>query len=212
MLKWEPMTESDEERASTLSTRRILDINNTHKINTSYGTGLAATKALAPGSIILKLHMPNLLLVEKDSLKMVCSFCMLDRPSLKRCSGCKIPYYCSSTCQDWHWQEIHSRECKLLKKLPDVLPTAVRALIVMLLRKGKGEGGEEERDWKELESHVCELKGDTKRWEEIFLQARAGVEFTKVGAKRMEEAVRWLCVVCCLSSNRLYSSMLMSKK
>ncbi|KAG4432714.1 hypothetical protein IFR05_011814, partial [Cadophora sp. M221] len=191
----EPPTKSNSQRTSTLSTHRMPDINNTHKITTPYGTGLAATSPLTPGSLIIKLHTPNLLLVEKDSLQNVCSFCILERPSLKRCSGCKIPYYCSTACQNRHWKEIHSRECKLLKKLPDVPPTAVRALIVMLLSNGKEGDGDEERGWKGLESHVGELKGDVKKWEEIFLQARAGVEFTKAGAERIEEAIRWLCVL-----------------
>lgn len=196
MLKWEPMSDADRESLSTLSTHRVLDKNNTHRISTSYGAGIAASSPLAPGSLILKLHMPNLLLVERDSLSKVCSFCMLESQTLKRCSSCKVPYYCKKACQIWHWQEIHSRECSLLKKLPDVPPTAVRALIVMLLRKKKELEGEEERDWKELESHVVELQRDRKRWEEILLQARAGVEFTKSAPERMEDAIRWLCVVC----------------
>lgn len=173
----------------------MIDVNNTRKINTAYGTGLAATSTLTPGSLVLKLHTPNLLLVEKDSLQNVCSYCILERPSLKRCSGCKVLYYCSTACQNRHWKDFHSRECKSLKKLPDVPPTAVRALIVMLLRNRNDLEGGEEGDWKGLESHVGELKGDVKKWEEIFLQARAGVEFTKAGAERIEEAIRWLCVV-----------------
>ncbi|KAH9214512.1 hypothetical protein DL95DRAFT_365646 [Leptodontidium sp. 2 PMI_412] len=65
----------------------------------------------------------------------------------------------------------------------------------MLLRNRNDLEGGEEGDWKGLESHVGELKGDVKKWEEIFLQAKAGVEFTKVGAERIEEAIRWLCVL-----------------
>ena len=107
---------------------------------------------------------------------------------------------------------MHSRECKILKTLPGVPPTAVRALIVMLLRKGEELDGDEERDWKGLESHLGELKGDVKRWEEIILQARAGVELTKAGTERMEEAMRWLCVVSpsnmSLHIPALYSLML----
>ncbi|PVH84318.1 SET domain-containing protein [Cadophora sp. DSE1049] len=183
------------DKQQPMPANRSLDVNNTHKISTRYGTGLAASTSLKPGSLIIKLHKPNLQLIEKDSLQNVCSFCISERPSLKRCSGCKIPYYCSAKCQNAHWKDIHSRECKVLKKLPDVPPTAVRGLIVMLLRKEEEMQGEEESDWKGLESHIGELKSDTKRWEEIMLQARAGVEFTKAGAERMEEAMRWLCVL-----------------
>ncbi|KAL2070914.1 hypothetical protein VTL71DRAFT_13940 [Oculimacula yallundae] len=180
---------------SSTSIPNPVDMNNTHKIATSYGTGLAASSPLKAGSLIIKLHNPNLLLIEKDSLQNVCSYCILESSSLKRCSGCKIPYYCSTKCQNGHWKESHSRECKVLKKLPDVPPTAVRALIAMLLRNGEGLDAGEERNWKALESHVSELKGDGKRWEEIFLQARAGVEFTKAGSEKIEEAIRWLCVL-----------------
>ncbi|KAH7397999.1 hypothetical protein BKA64DRAFT_745539 [Cadophora sp. MPI-SDFR-AT-0126] len=187
------INESDKQQR--MATRNPLDVNNTHRITTSYGTGLAASTPLEPGSLIIKLHKPNLLLIEKDCLQDVCSFCISECPSLKRCSGCKIPYYCSTKCQNAHWKDIHSRECKILKKLPGVPPTAVRALIAMLLRKGVESDGEEENNWKALESHVENLKSDVKRWEEIVLQARAGVEFTKAGAERMEEAMRWLCVL-----------------
>ncbi|KAH7354718.1 hypothetical protein BKA65DRAFT_394507 [Rhexocercosporidium sp. MPI-PUGE-AT-0058] len=168
----EPLTVSNQEPNSN---QRTSEINNSHKISTPYGTGLAATSPLTPGSLILELRTPNLLLVENDSLQNVCSYCILERPSLKRCSECKIPYYCSTSCQNRHWKEVHGRECKILKTLPDVPPTAVRALIVMLLRKGNELEGDGEGDWKGLESHVGELKGDAKRWEEIFLQARAGL-------------------------------------
>ncbi|KAK0103308.1 hypothetical protein ONS95_005338 [Cadophora gregata] len=185
---------SDSKNVHHIST---LKVNNTHQITTPYGTGLAASSPFPPGSLITKLPNPNLLLIENDSLQTTCSFCISEQPSLKRCGGCKIPYYCSTACQNSHWRESHSRECKVLKGLQGLPPTAVRALIVMLLRKGgevdAGEG--EERDWKGLESHVGELKGDMKRWEEIVLQARAGVEFTKAGAGRMEDAMRWLCVL-----------------
>ncbi|CZT45736.1 uncharacterized protein RSE6_06073 [Rhynchosporium secalis] len=177
------------------STNSTLDVDKTCRISTPYGIGLAATSALKAGSLIIKLHPPNLLLVEKSSLQTICSFCILESSSLKRCSGCKILYYCSKKCQNRHWKEIHRLECKILKVLPDIPPTAVRALIVMLSREPIESQGTEEKTWKELESHVSELKGERKRWEEIFLQARAGVEFTKAGGARMEDAIRWLCVL-----------------
>ncbi|KAI9052802.1 hypothetical protein LZ554_003075 [Drepanopeziza brunnea f. sp. 'monogermtubi'] len=184
-LKWKAPGDAD----------RDLNVNHTHRIKTSYGSGLAASESVPSGSLILKLHSPNLLLVERESLSRVCSFCMRESQTMKRCSACKIPHYCGKACQNGHWREIHGRECALLKQLPDVPPTAVRALIVMLLRKNSESEGHEENGWKALESHVGKLQGDRKRWEEVLLQARAGIEFTKSRVERMEEAIMYLCVL-----------------
>ncbi|CAL3966264.1 unnamed protein product [Diplocarpon coronariae] len=194
MLKSKSLTEADQGDLSALPTRKNLDRNYTRRVETQYGSGLAALSPFSPGSLILKLHMPNLLLVENNSLSRVCSFCIQEAQTMKRCSACKTPYYCQKACQNRHWRQIHSRECGILKKLPDVPPTAVRSLIVMLLRKKETLDSDEDGDWKALESHIGELQGDRK-WEEILLQARAGIEFTNFGAERMEEAVRWLCVM-----------------
>ncbi|PBP21596.1 SET and MYND domain-containing protein 2 [Diplocarpon rosae] len=196
MPKSKPVANADKEDISTLPAHKYLDRNYTHRIETpQYGSGLAASSPFSPGSLILKLYMPNLLLVERDSLSRVCSFCIQECQSMKRCSACKIPYYCHKSCQNRHWREIHSQECRLLRKLPDVPPTAVRSLIVMLLKNKDQLDSGEEMDWTALESHFEELQQDRKRWEEILMQARAGIEFTKSEAERMGEAVRWLCVL-----------------
>ena len=36
--------------------------------------------------------------------------------TFNRCGGCKLQYYCNSTCQKNHWTAGHKKECKRLKK------------------------------------------------------------------------------------------------
>lgn len=191
----EPAAEAVEHKQPASPAPTEPDTNHTHRIKTSYGAGLAASRPLSAGSLVLTLDAPHLLLVEKDSLARVCSFCMREAPTVKRCSACKTPHYCGKACQHGHWRAHHGRECGLLKKLPEVPPTAVRALMAMLVSREKGTRGGEEGDWKGLESHVGRWQRDGERWEEMLWQARAGIEFTQSGPERMEEAIAYLGVV-----------------
>jgi hypothetical protein len=112
--------------------------------------------------------------------------------SLKRCTSCKIVNYCSPQCQKLDWKLIHKNECKVLGNLPGVPPTSVRALYQVLVRYGReGLSGRE----RGLESHIDELKRDTRRWEDLTLQARGAVEFSKMPMSRMEECMKLLCLV-----------------
>jgi SET and MYND domain-containing protein len=163
------------------------------------GNGLAASEDIDAGDVIVQLPSPYLLIVEKEALEKVCSFCLneasSDDPELKRCSACKIPRYCSSECQKRDWAAVHQKECTVLKTLPGIPPTPVRALMQVLLRHSVGNYLDTR--WAGLESHINELKEDRKRWEEIVLQAQAAVAFSKSPQDRLEVAIQVLCRVLC---------------
>ncbi|KAG9229588.1 hypothetical protein BJ875DRAFT_387044 [Amylocarpus encephaloides] len=136
------------------------------------------------------------MVVEKDVLDSVCSYCLLDKePSeLKRCVACKVARYCSLVCQKADWKLIHKSECPILCKLPGVPPTPTRALYQYLLRYPKA--GNELDAWSAgLEHHVTDLKKDTKRWDEMVLQSRAAVDFSKSAPSKVEMVTRLLGIM-----------------
>lgn len=163
------------------------------------GNGLTPSHDISPGDILIKISNPYLLVVERDALNTVCSFCLLESQpdtSLKKCGGCKIPQYCGKVCQKADWKAGHVKECPLLKGLPDVPPTPVRGLMQLLLRHETGM--ELDERWKGLESHKKELEKDVERWGEMVLQGRGAVEFSKFGGgeEGVKLALEMLCRVC----------------
>ncbi|PMD41801.1 SET domain-containing protein [Hyaloscypha variabilis F] len=173
-----------------------MDINNTIVITDPIaGSGLAASQDIGIGDVIIQLSSPYLLIVEKEALENVCSFCLIEASSvdipLKRCSACRVPRYCSSGCQKKDWTVVHQKECPILKKLPDIPPTPVRALMQLLLRHQHGTSLDPR--WAGLESHVADMKKDRKRWDEIVLQAQAAVGFSKSPQDRIEVTIQVLC-------------------
>jgi len=174
-----------------------MDFNHSHTIKDPVlGNGLAASRDLAAGSPIVKISEPFLLVVEKDALEKVCSYCLIesDASSLKRCTGCKVVRYCTPACQKADWKLIHKNECSLLQKLPGIPPTAVRALYQALLRYMRPTFELDERS-KGLEHHSEDLKKVMKRWDEIVLQAKGALEFSKTPADKMDTVTRLLCIV-----------------
>jgi MYND finger len=181
-----------------------MDINTTTVIKDPIaGSGLAASQDIGTGDVIIHLLSPYLLVVEKDALEKVCSFCLIEATSvdqpLKRCGACRVSRYCSPGCQKKDWMAVHQKECPALKKLPDIPPTPVRALMQVLLRHRHGNSLDPR--WTGLESHVEQLKMDRVRWDEIVLQAKAAVEFSKSPSDQLDVAIQVLCRVGCLLLN-----------
>lgn len=58
-----------------------------------------------------------------------CAFCHSNTESLKRCSGCKRVFYCSTTRQRNHWKE-HKPECQKSWNLNCVYSTIINLLII----------------------------------------------------------------------------------
>jgi hypothetical protein len=171
-----------------------MSINHTHKINSPLtGNGLATTRALVPGDLIISIPSPHLIIVEQSALSRICSYCMTEAAetsNLKRCTSCKIVNYCSPACQKADWKLVHKKECGVLGKLPGVPPTSVRALWQVLVRYGGL--GERERG---LESHENELRVDRRRWEDLTLQARAAIEFSKSSMSKMKDCMKLMSIV-----------------
>ncbi len=42
----------------------------------------------------------------------MCAVCRKRSPKMKKCGNCKRVRYCSGTCQELHWNQGHSTECK----------------------------------------------------------------------------------------------------
>ena len=138
------------------------------------GNGLAAAADLGAGDAIIEIANPYILVVEQASLDEVCSRCLLEIDTLKRCPRCEVARYCSKPCQKDDWDAIHQLECKVLKKIkPKVPPTPVRALIQVLLTSKFGSAPDPR--WKDLKSN--QHRFSQARMSDIVLQATAACKF-----------------------------------
>lgn len=67
------------------------------------GRTLYAKRSFEAGSILMRVK-PHLAILDKAHMSILCSHCMLDKPEmqepLKRCSACKVTYYCSTVSRD----------------------------------------------------------------------------------------------------------------
>ncbi|KAK5578095.1 hypothetical protein RB653_003048 [Dictyostelium firmibasis] len=84
------------------------------------GIGIFSNRKFKKGEKIMKIE-PYVWSVAKHGI--VCDECLKNKldlgegKTLKRCSGCKLVYYCSTDCQTKSWK-IHKRECKILSTVP----------------------------------------------------------------------------------------------
>lgn len=177
-----------------------MEVNNSRVIKDVLGNGLAATQDLDAGEPIIRIANPYIVVVEKAALDKVCSQCLAENEDLKRCTRCKVARYCSTGCQTEAWKLIHQKECPILKKLPAVPPTPVRALIHILL--GHKFGVAPDPRWENLEAHIGDLK-KSLRWDEVILQAKAALSFAKCPVEWSDVAIGVLCRVS--SPSRLTS-------
>lgn len=130
--------------------------------------------------------------MENVALDRVCSQCLYQKESLKRCTGCKTVQYCSPRCQSKAWKASHKVECGIYKKLHAIPATPVRGLMELLVRKELD--GESSAKWAGLEGHADSLKKQ-KRWKEIMMQAKASVEFTDSPSGIVDSTINILCRV-----------------
>lgn len=175
-----------------------MDLNHSRPVkdpNPILGNGLVTSKDIAAGEVIVRINEPFLIVVEKAALEQVCSYCLAEAGAypLKKCVGCQKVRYCNSTCQQADWKLIHKSECSLFRKLPDTPPTPVRALYQALRRKLPIE--QNSTSISPREHHFEELKKDQKRRDEILLQARAAVEFSKSPISKIDDVTKFMCLV-----------------
>ncbi|KAH8674537.1 hypothetical protein BGZ60DRAFT_429534 [Tricladium varicosporioides] len=175
-----------------------MDFNNSRPVKDSnpvLGNSLVAAKDIVAGEVIVRINEPFLIVVEKAALEQVCSYCLAEAgvSPLKKCVGCQKVRYCNSTCQQADWKLIHKSECSLFRKLPDIPPTPVRALYQALRRKLPIE--QNSTSISPQEHHFEELKRDQKRRDEILLQARAAVEFSKSPINKIDDVTKFMCLL-----------------
>ena len=159
--------------------------------NPNLGNGLVASVDLDPGVVIIQISDPYIITVQNAALGQVCSFCFVSTEALKKCSGCKVDQYCSITCQQASWKKVHKQECAILKKLPKVPPTPVRALMQVLLKRNSAA---EIPPWTSLEAHREELMKHM-RWDAIVLQAKAASSYVPGWSDKLEIVVAVACRV-----------------
>lgn len=181
------------------------DVNHTKRIVTTHaGNGLAASQLIQPGSLIIKISEPHLILLEKAHLESTCSWCFQKPESnaMKRCGSCRFIRYCSSKCQKNDWGAIHKKECGILKNMPDVWPTPTRGLIHLFLRHKYGI--DPDPRWEGLVMNKTRIVRDQQRFDQISLQALGTAKFSGKGQEWVEMGVNVLCQVttynCPLSS------------
>lgn len=178
------------------------------------GNALIAAQDLLPRDQILFIQHPLTLALESKRLEDVCYHCFrlsLDQipsffnneaqTSLKACTGCRTVKFCDRTCQRLAWMQYHKHECPIFAGLhPNVLPTASRAVVTLLVRKQHGllPPGE----WEQLlglESHLDHFKNAQRQeqanpsWEDLCLMAKAAQSYS-----RTYESLETVLKLCCI--------------
>jgi hypothetical protein len=188
-------------KQSTKPKTEIMDVNHSAIVECGhYGNGLAAKCDLEPGQVIIQITNPLLLVVEEAALGTVCAQCLFQSDHLKKCTGCQVVQYCSKDCQRAAWKSTHKGECPIYRSLPQIVPTVVRGLIQLILAEPENNGTPSQPPWADLEAHMQEIKSQKEKWENIILQTRAAVEWTKSPESYMDGAAEILCLVSYLIS------------
>eukprot|EP01018_Ginkgo_biloba_P035137 Gb_12569 [translate_table: standard] len=102
------------------------------------GRCLVATRPFSRGELVL-VQEPYVSVLDSASLNKRCDACFHLYRSLKRCSACKMTWYCSSTCQRNEWK-LHQHECKAIVNLKEgkqQAPTPSLRLMLRLLFRRK---------------------------------------------------------------------------
>ena len=75
---------------------------------------------------------PFAYVIDTFYLQEVCDFCIKYKKeenenfSLKRCTACKVVYYCSSKCQKKAWKSHHKLECRYFNNIPIAINSSSR--------------------------------------------------------------------------------------
>ena len=75
---------------------------------------------------------PFAYVIDTFYLQEVCDFCIKYKKeenenfSLKRCTACKVVYYCSSKCQKKAWKSHHKYECNYFNNIPIAINSSSR--------------------------------------------------------------------------------------
>ncbi|KAI6286663.1 hypothetical protein MCOR27_001735 [Pyricularia oryzae] len=165
------------------------------------GRSLRATRDFQPGDLIAEFDNPLAAFPDAARASTTCHHCLDQNAKVFGCMGCeKAVKYCSSECQRANWKLVHSKECKVFRKVQtavgkDWLPTPVRTLVQLLVR------------WAEVQQLVSQLEGNEDRfkerkqlWEDMKLQAYAGIHYA---GRKEDDANLFLSldVLCKIQTN-----------
>ncbi|KAH7921166.1 SET domain-containing protein [Leucogyrophana mollusca] len=117
------------------------------RVSSASGRGLWMREQCKAGSVLISVK-PHIFVLSNQYLDSHCSSCSAPAPpsGLKRCTRCRVVWYCNSTCQTNDWF-VHKFECSALQKWAKEAPSedlsvpsdAVRCL-GRILWKRKQEG------------------------------------------------------------------------
>nr|CAB3493544.1 unnamed protein product [Digitaria exilis] len=100
------------------------------------GRGLVAARTFFPGEVIIcqepYVSTPNKILVGSS-----CDHCFVSN-NLRKCSVCRVTWYCSSDCQKKEWKQ-HQLECRAMAALPEdrnkMLTPTIRLMVRLILKR-----------------------------------------------------------------------------
>nr|XP_043607431.1 histone-lysine N-methyltransferase ASHR1 [Erigeron canadensis] len=100
------------------------------------GRCLFTSRHFSPGEVILS-EEPYVSVPNKTSVESRCEMCFISS-NVKRCSSCRVVWYCGSKCQKSDWK-LHRVECQLLSQLDKnrirSLTPSIRLMAKLYLRR-----------------------------------------------------------------------------
>ncbi|ERM95321.1 hypothetical protein AMTR_s00008p00145610 [Amborella trichopoda] len=101
------------------------------------GRCLFVGRDFSPGEVIFS-QEPYASVLDKGSLSNRCDGCFTSGLNLKRCSSCRMTWYCGGACQRSEWKS-HQHECLALVNLSEerrnMLTSSIRLMVRLLLRR-----------------------------------------------------------------------------
>ncbi|KAF8890645.1 hypothetical protein BD779DRAFT_1643693 [Infundibulicybe gibba] len=134
------------------------------------GRALRSRSHQKPGDVLIKTN-PHIVVLSTAYLDTHCSSCFAPAPQagLKRCTQCRVIYYCDPKCQSQDWA-LHKSECTALQAWAATAPSedlsipsdAVRSLGRILWRKQKrGIDSDWAKEIDSMQSHRASLHPST---------------------------------------------------
>ncbi|KAM0343329.1 hypothetical protein ACHAPU_008650 [Fusarium lateritium] len=162
------------------------------------GRGIFSTKTFGPGDIILP-FIPTILIPSLSHINAICSHCF--KPAdVRTCSRCHAVSYCDAACQSANWTAVHSKECKVLRKVTEQgrpgLPTPVRAVVQALVKPEIGAALED------LEGNVASWR-KSEKWADMEMMAMGASAFAGQGTGQ-EEVQKALTLLCKIQTNTFH--------
>jgi SET and MYND domain-containing protein len=125
------MADEKEPKGATNSSFEIFNV-------PSRGRGIKTKVPFNKGNCVLSSEA-YAFVSRSETLGKICDRCLSASDNLKRCSGCKMVYYCCQACQKNAWGA-HKLECKHLKKSSPIMPSdTVRLLALIMLKNDRAK-------------------------------------------------------------------------